>query len=155
MPKTLLSLLDSRQEEGEPASIAQCSWPPCPGSRSPQSPENIMHLLLGALLSSHLQIKLSLVVSDRAQRAPPVQDCCVTCACRMPAVSALAQEYRNTPFYLLALSPSVKYRAPLQRCAQGALVISGLFTYKICLCLKDLMKYKFLGFQCDAFLKTG
>lgn len=111
--------------------------------------------LLGALLSSYLQIKLSLVVSDRAQRAPPVQGCCATCACRMPAVSALAQEYRNTPFYLLALSPSVKYRAPLQRCAQGALVISGLFTYKICLCLKDLMKCKFLVFQCDAFLKTG
>lgn len=78
---------------------------------------------------------------------------CHACS-RMTAVSALAQEARNNPSSHPLHLP-LKCRALSRGGSQGALVVSGLFTNKLCLCYKNFMKGKFFGFQCDAFLETG
>lgn len=146
MPKMLLSLLNSRQEEGEPACTV-FFWPPRPGS-STQSPENAMHLLL--LLSEVRKCTLSLVV--RAESSP-CADCCAACACRMPAVSTLAQGYRNTPL-INCLSLPLWNAKHLSRAEPKEFLWSLDSSYKICLWLKDLMKCMFIGFQCNALLNT-
>lgn len=130
------------------------SWPPCPSSRSSQSPENAMHLLLSEVRKCTLGSSSFISSADKTvwlwvivHRELPT--------CKTAVLHMHARGYRRYPPYPPPLFPSVKHRAPLQRWAQGALVVAGLFTYKICLCQTDLMKCMLLGIQCDALLKTG
>lgn len=120
----------AEEQTGRRGACSDCTvffWSPCPGSRSTQSPENAMHLLL----SEVRKCTLSLVVS--AQSSPCARLLCCMCMQDASSVYTTTGVQKYLP-YPLPLSAPVKRRAPLQRWAQRVLVVSGLFTYKICLC---------------------